>query len=671
MGYRHRTLAGPTAIRLLRLHPKRHNDKLTCSLIHTTHGSDSTLQYEALSYAWGPPKFTESVDIEDDSATGGWQAMPITANLSEALFALRHDDHARWLWVDAISIDQTNIEEKNHQVAQMGAIYKNAQAVVVWLGLQRSPSSGAFITERRLSARKPSGAESDPSDKPNTTRVLKRALDAASVNQYHFSRIRRLRSLAEEWSGETIEFFTAPWCVTQVSVRVKVKTDEDCHRFSRVWVVQEFVLASKIQFAHGREMLDLDTISRTAQALARCHDEFLLSGSVSLEKGTPLREVLFQAAKLWDLLSLRQDYSHVEKPSLLRCFLDLSRNRSCSDDRDRIYAMLGIAGSHTVTPDYDMSLEDILLDFATRSLCTGQFSLLHDNSLGPRVFSNCSFVPCLLKRASQPLSMENTNEAFRAGGSRAVAVRNLCPGKVAIRGVEIDSIVASVGFADRSKGLELISDVAALQDDNVQVGTLTHWSRVEDVYTQCKAWLQTRRPSRTSLPKRLQLKNSQLKRTLTSGAPPAQRRSRNARGASSTAQHRTSSPSLLDDEDARLNQLNKFTRNRVLFWTASGSLGLGNRYLRVGDTVVIFDGAQTPFVLRSASPSASDAEWTLVGDCYLDGWMDGEFAGHDVKEEVDVAPTEKSIWTALERKVLRGAVGSKRPVLVRREFVLR
>jgi hypothetical protein len=38
------------------------------------------------------------------------------------------------LWVDALCIDQRNIEERNLQVLRMGEIYQNAKSVQVWLG---------------------------------------------------------------------------------------------------------------------------------------------------------------------------------------------------------------------------------------------------------------------------------------------------------------------------------------------------------------------------------------------------------------------------------------------------------------------------------------------------------------------------------------------------------
>jgi hypothetical protein len=39
-----------------------------------------------------------------------------------------------WLWIDQISLDQSNISERNHQVGQMGDIFHGAEEVMIWLG---------------------------------------------------------------------------------------------------------------------------------------------------------------------------------------------------------------------------------------------------------------------------------------------------------------------------------------------------------------------------------------------------------------------------------------------------------------------------------------------------------------------------------------------------------
>lgn len=40
---------------------------------------------------------------------------------------------ANW-WIDAICINQGNVEEKNQQVALKRQIYEHAQPAVIWLG---------------------------------------------------------------------------------------------------------------------------------------------------------------------------------------------------------------------------------------------------------------------------------------------------------------------------------------------------------------------------------------------------------------------------------------------------------------------------------------------------------------------------------------------------------
>jgi hypothetical protein len=47
-----------------------------------------------------------------------------------------------YLWIDAISINQNDTQERSHQVSIMGNIYLSSQMVLVWLG-KEDPSSGA------------------------------------------------------------------------------------------------------------------------------------------------------------------------------------------------------------------------------------------------------------------------------------------------------------------------------------------------------------------------------------------------------------------------------------------------------------------------------------------------------------------------------------------------
>jgi hypothetical protein len=82
--------------------------------------------FAALSYCWGA--LNDQVRITVNGL--GYQ---VTSNLHAALTRLRKDGVER-VWVDAICINQQDLEERSHQVKRMGAIYQEAYQVVVWLG---------------------------------------------------------------------------------------------------------------------------------------------------------------------------------------------------------------------------------------------------------------------------------------------------------------------------------------------------------------------------------------------------------------------------------------------------------------------------------------------------------------------------------------------------------
>lgn len=63
------------------------------------------------------------------------------------------------------------------------------------------------------------------------------------------------------------------------------------------------------------------------------------------------------------------------------------------------------------------------------------------------------------------------------------------------------------------------------------------------------------------------------------------------------------------------------SRNRRLFSTQRGLLGLGPEILESGDVICIFPLLSVPLVLRPV-----DDHFLLVGECYVDGIMDGEEA---------------------------------------------
>ncbi|KAF2502958.1 hypothetical protein BU16DRAFT_434007, partial [Lophium mytilinum] len=91
--------------------------------------------YVALSYAWG--KHDIAVDIYPPNRI--WindQPYDIRPNLYAFLTQWGPTLHMKSLplWVDAVCIDQDNLEERESQVAQMREIFTKAKAVWAWLG---------------------------------------------------------------------------------------------------------------------------------------------------------------------------------------------------------------------------------------------------------------------------------------------------------------------------------------------------------------------------------------------------------------------------------------------------------------------------------------------------------------------------------------------------------
>ena len=67
--------------------------------------------------------------------------------------------------------------------------------------------------------------------------------------------------------------------------------------------------------------------------------------------------------------------------------------------------------------------------------------------------------------------------------------------------------------------------------------------------------------------------------------------------------------------------------NHAIFITLQGFLGLGPALTEVGDSVILFGGSETPFVMREtglADVKGVEKNFCLLGDCYLHGFMYGE-----------------------------------------------
>ena len=136
-------------IRLLVLYPGHHDQDIRVNTwVRTVDDADD--DFCALSYVWGDPKKTTPICVDG-------REFKATDSLVSSLRHIRdmlQEDEVIVLWVDAISINQEDIEERNAQVASMTLIYEKAAFVACWLGADHAEGLdylnelGRFATAR-------------------------------------------------------------------------------------------------------------------------------------------------------------------------------------------------------------------------------------------------------------------------------------------------------------------------------------------------------------------------------------------------------------------------------------------------------------------------------------------------------------------------------------------
>ena len=103
-------------------------------------------EFSALSYTWGDASVTEPIIVEG-------QSIAVTTSLTHALKAVyfqwtegccSEDNSGHRIWVDAVCINQPDIQEKNSQIPLMYEIYTSAQRTFCWVGLPTPELLGAF-----------------------------------------------------------------------------------------------------------------------------------------------------------------------------------------------------------------------------------------------------------------------------------------------------------------------------------------------------------------------------------------------------------------------------------------------------------------------------------------------------------------------------------------------
>ena len=247
--------------------------------------------YEALSYFWGTADNEEDIHITDPASTHKTPAcLKIRKNLAAALRHLRYPDRPRTLWIDAICINQADMEERGRQVKRMSQIYPLSQNVLIWLGFESEDSKHALETLEYFSKQVEYVISHEWGDAPN-------------AQEHDWWRDGFALPYDEKTWKSILSLLHRPW-------------------FERVWVLQEALSCDRVVLQCGR-----DTISwvhvRKALLVLRQKSSILPLG---------IRDRLFTYAR------------GLMAPPLASCehlFL-WTRNQQCLDPRDKVYGILGL-----------------------------------------------------------------------------------------------------------------------------------------------------------------------------------------------------------------------------------------------------------------------------------------------------------------------------------------
>lgn len=325
------------------------------------------LQYEALSYTWGAGEITECAQVESNDQGTGRTTLGMRPNLSSALRHLRLPSETRVLWIDAMCINQEDLQERSEQVKRMAAIYTLAHRVLVWLGEEADDSTLALSTLQHI-GRQLSTTKSGR---------LIAAPDAAEPRLWRNEHAAVLPLRAWQALMSLVE---RPW-------------------FYRIWCWQEIKLGGgQATLVCGRDTIAWRDFWRAVLCL---HNKDSLPSIWFRER---CRHIVFLKVEATAISSI----------------LDISRSKGCSDPRDKIYGLLGITPANFaagIEVDYSRPAAEVYKEaFMTHLESTQRLELLKHCDIANHRPGGPTWVPDWSKTEfAAPL----LSEQLSAGISRA------------------------------------------------------------------------------------------------------------------------------------------------------------------------------------------------------------------------------------------------------------
>ncbi|KAL1624404.1 hypothetical protein SLS56_007808 [Neofusicoccum ribis] len=325
--------------RYIILQPGAFDTNIKCSLVQDVDGTDKT-PYEALSYVWG--KSTDTIPIDIDGVR-----FPVTVNLESALRHLRRPTEARRLWVDAVCINQDDLNERAEQVCRMKSIYEHAQNVVIWLGREDEPVKVYKKYDRPIED------------------AFQLAKDIAAIpSQNDLEDL--LSSVASKDAFMVLSrLFDRTW-------------------FERVWVLQELVAAARADVVCGKSSIPWSTFEDAYAQLDEFFSEEIYGDWVFLDSAFRdwWRPVFNRFSVLRQQLAGRWAHPGLEHAILFTLGTFITE-LNATDDRDRLWGVISLIAHDgpidaALAPDYRNPAPRVFADLARRLIAgTGSLATLH------------------------------------------------------------------------------------------------------------------------------------------------------------------------------------------------------------------------------------------------------------------------------------------------------
>jgi hypothetical protein len=292
-------------IRIAIIHSGHFGQQIVCTL-RTVSLADEP-HFEALSYVWGEQMSPSTILVNDES-------FEATQNLEEALQYLRLPTAQRALWVDALCINQSDIQERNLQVRQMHKIYAKADRVLSWLGPSRENSDKAM-------------------------ELIKKA---------------ESHNFASSWLEKVVQDDGILWNGVHKVARLCLRD-----YWSRVWIVQELAHGQSILIMCGSATAKYTSLIAFAEVLED------ISYSIPHYVSRAFYRSLMGSFVSKDARHLlqKQQGNYLEVSEVI----DVLARRLCKDQRDMVYGVHSLLSpdmQRSVAIDYSKTTAEVYTSFA-------------------------------------------------------------------------------------------------------------------------------------------------------------------------------------------------------------------------------------------------------------------------------------------------------------------